>query len=160
MNVELYKCRGGLPLRNRARFERMLKKAQKQCGLDEFRGVLQVILLPSDTMADMNWQHLRHEGSTDVLTFDLRNEAEANQDDETVVAEIYVCPEVALEYATAHGLEPSRELALYAIHGMLHLTGQDDIEDADRAEMRRKEAAAMAALEGQGVSFGGFLDAK
>ena len=40
---------------------------------------------------------------------------------------------------------------------MLHLTGQDDIADGDRAEMRRKEAAAFDALEARGIRFDGFI---
>lgn len=157
MKTELYKCRGGLPLKNRKRFERMLRLAQEVCGLGAEAGVLQVIMLPKQPMAEMNWEHLKHEGATDVLTFDLRDEGAALCDEEAVTAEIYICPEVAVDYAASHGLDASRELALYAIHGMLHLSGQDDIEDADRAEMRRKEAAAMAELEKRGIDFSGFL---
>ena len=119
--------------------------------------MLQVILLPSQKMAEMNWEHLKHEGATDVLTFDLRDEALPVCNPQDVVAEIYVCPEVAVEYASAHGLDASRELSLYAIHGMIHLTGQDDIADDDRAEMRRKEAAAFEKLEQKGVRFDGFI---
>ncbi len=157
MEITLYKSRGGLPLKNRARFIRMLREAQEVCGLGGEQGTLQVILLPSQKMAEMNWAHLKHEGATDVLTFDLRDEALPVCDPQDVVAEIYVCPEVAVEYASAHGLDASRELSLYAIHGMIHLTGQDDIADDDRAEMRRKEAAAFAELEKKGVRFDGFI---
>lgn len=159
MNIAFYKVRGGLPLQRRAHFERMLRLAQKQCGLDDCPGTLQVVLLPRAQMVEMNGLHLKHEGATDVITYDLRDDRPVTEmaiDD--VVAEIYVCPEVAVEYACAHGLDPSRELALYAVHGMLHLSGQDDIEDDDRTEMRRKEAAAMAALQEQGVDFTGFLN--
>jgi len=157
MEITLYKSRGGLPLKNRARFIRMLRAAQEVCGLGGEQGTLQVILLPSQKMAEMNWAHLKHEGATDVLTFDLRDEALPVCDPQDVVAEIYVCPEVAVEYASRHGLDASRELSLYAIHGMIHLTGQDDIADDDREEMRRKEAAAFEKLERKGIRFDGFI---
>ena len=157
MKTELFKCRGGLPLKNRKRFERMLRLAQEVCGLGAEQGVLQVIMLPKEPMAEMNWEHLKHEGATDVLTFDLRGDTVTLCDEDAVTAEVYICPEVAVEYAKAHELDASRELALYAIHGMLHLSGQDDIEEADRMEMRRKEAAVMAELEKQGIDFTGFL---
>ena len=157
MEVALYKSRGGIPLKSRNRFIRMLKAAQDACGLGTEQGTLQVILLPKQKMAAMNWAHLKHEGATDVLTFDLRDDALPVCDSSEVVAEIYVCPEVAVDYAAGHGLDASRELSLYAIHGMLHLTGQDDIADDDRAEMRRKEAAAFEALETRGIRFDGFI---
>ena len=47
---------------------------------------------------------------------------------------------------------------LYAVHGMLHLSGQDDLTEADRAEMRRKESEALSALERRGLRLEGFLD--
>ncbi len=146
-----------MPLKCRDRFVRMLTEAQEVCGLGAEQGTLQVILLPRQKMAEMNWAHLKHEGATDVLTFDLRDEALPVCDPADVVAEIYVCPEVAADYAAEHGLDASRELSLYAVHGMLHLTGQDDISDGDRAEMRRKEAAAFEAMEARGIRFDGFI---
>ena len=111
-------------------------------------------------MAELNERHLQHHGSTDVLTFDLRNETISIDDDpqdENVTAEIYICPEVAVQYATEHQLDPSRELLLYAVHGMLHLAGYDDIEDDDRAKMRQAEARVMNKLEEDGVTTTGFL---
>ena len=157
MDIVLFKCRGGMPLKNRSRFIRLLDAAQKICGLGEESGKLQIVLLPKEKMAEMNWNHLKHEGATDVLTFDLRNDDPSLCDEDAVVAEIYVCPEVAAEYALSHGLDMSRELALYAIHGMLHLTGQDDIADADRKEMRRKEEAVFSSLEEKGGKVDVFL---
>lgn len=159
MNIELCKVRGGLALRQRARFLRILRAAERHCGLSAWDGIMNVVLLPRAEMVEMNALHLHHEGATDVITYDLRGEAGVEADAEDVVAELYICPEVAQEYALAHGLSPSRELVLYAVHGMLHLTGQDDLTDEARLEMRRKEAEALAALEAQGFSLEGFLDA-
>lgn len=158
MKIGLFKVRGGLALQRRSAFLRMLRLAQAECGLGDEEGTLQVIMLPREPMAEMNWQHLKHEGATDVLTFDFREESPAICDEDAVVAEVYICPEVAVDYACEHGLDASAELALYAIHGMLHLSGQDDIEEHDRLEMRRKEALVMDALRKHGVSFDGFLD--
>ena len=42
------------------------------------------------------------------------------------------------------GNPPSDELALYVVHGLLHVCGLDDIEPADAAVMRRYEAEMMA----------------
>ena len=156
----LYKTHGGLPLQNRNAFLTSLKHAVVHAGLQDEPGILQIIILDAKRMAELNERHLQHHGSTDVLTFDLRNETISIDDDpqdENVTAEIYICPEVAVQYATEHKLDPSRELLLYAVHGMLHLAGYDDIEDDDRAKMRQAEARVMTKLEEDGVTTTGFL---
>ena len=156
----LYKTHGGLPLQKRNAFLTSLKHAVVHAGLHDEPGILQIIILDAKRMAELNERHLQHHGSTDVLTFDLRNETISIDDDpqdENVTAEIYICPEVAVQYATEHQLDPSRELLLYAVHGMLHLAGYDDIEDDDRAKMRQAEARVMTKLEEDGVTTTGFL---
>ena len=160
MRPVLYKTHGGLPLQKRNAFLTSLKHAIVHAGLHEEPGILQIIILDAQRMAELNERHLQHHGSTDVLTFDLRSQtipfADDSQD-ENVTAEIYICPEVAVQYATEHQLDPSRELLLYAVHGMLHLAGYDDIEDNDRAKMRQAEARVMTKLEEDGVTTTGFL---
>lgn len=53
--------------------------------------------------------------------------------------EILVSADTALRQGTAHGQSLNQELALYMIHGLLHLAGWDDHDPA--------EAARMAALQ-------------
>jgi rRNA maturation RNase YbeY len=64
-------------------------------------------------------------GATDVITFPY--------------GEILVCAPVATARAREFGNTPTIELALYIIHGLLHLSGHDDIEPA--------QAKAMAAMQ-------------
>ncbi len=52
--------------------------------------------------------------------------------------EIFVNVERAWEEGTRRG-NPSRELALYIVHGCLHLAGEDDRHPAGRRRMRRLE---------------------
>jgi probable rRNA maturation factor len=49
--------------------------------------------------------------------------------------EILVCPAVASEQASRHGLEVDQEVLLYALHGLLHLAGYDDITPAKGRRM-------------------------
>lgn len=60
-----------------------------------------------------------------------------------VFGEIFVCPEVALEYAKSHGSNAQSELLRYVIHGFLHILGYDDQTAAERQRMRRQERALM-----------------
>ncbi len=98
-------------------------------------------------MTSLNALHLGHQGVTDVITYDLRNpDLLFPADEEPVLAEIYLCPQVALQNAGLYGQSPSRELFLYALHGLLHLQGEDDLDDRARASMRAAENRIMQAM--------------
>lgn len=161
MNIRLIKQRGTMPLKYRGRLLRALELAQLLAGLGEERGTLNLIITPSDRMAEMNEAYLGHEGRTDVLTFDLRGQDEAFNGDaadeaDACVAEVYVCPDVAVEYSAKFGTTPSRELVLYMVHGMLHLAGEDDLEEEARLSMRRAEQRVMEGI-GKRFSLEGFI---
>lgn len=90
------------------------------------------------TIALLNRRFLDHDGPTDVITFPLGSEP--------IVAEIVVGAEVALAQSQARGHDVQAELALYVIHGLLHLCGYDDHRAADRATMRRRERHCLRLL--------------
>ena len=48
---------------------------------------------------------------------------------EPIFGEVVVSGKTALREAEKRGLPVDRELALYAIHGVLHLVGFDDVEE-------------------------------
>lgn len=56
-----------------------------------------------------------------------------------ILGEIFVCPQVAVEYAQENQRDPYEETALYMIHGFLHLIGYDDLEPIARKKMRYME---------------------
>lgn len=56
------------------------------------------------------------------------------------LGEIFVCPEVAIEYVQAHKGDAYTELLLYTIHGLLHLMGYDDMNEEDQEKMREAES--------------------
>jgi probable rRNA maturation factor len=56
-----------------------------------------------------------------------------------LVGELVIGVEVALEQARVGGHEVDAELALYVIHGLLHLVGYDDKDAHDRKQMRVRE---------------------
>lgn len=63
------------------------------------------------------------------------------------LGEIFICPEVAEEYASSHEIPLQEELTLYLIHGILHLLEYDDIDPKDREIMRKKEKSCMELLK-------------
>ncbi|MEO2163828.1 MAG: rRNA maturation RNase YbeY [bacterium] len=52
----------------------------------------------------------------------------------------------AREVSSTRGTSLRRELALYVVHGVLHLCGFDDHKDRDRTEMRVAECAVLESL--------------
>ncbi len=78
-------------------------------------------------MARLNREHLGHRGPTDVITFALGSDPSGS-----VLADIYICPDVARVQARAHGVGVREELARLVVHGTLHACGWDHPVDASR----------------------------
>lgn len=76
---------------------------------------------------------------TDCISFPIENSE--------VLGEIFICPQVAIEYAKQHDKVPLRETALYIVHGLLHLLGYDDLTPQDIKKMRALEKRAMKKLD-------------
>ncbi len=108
-----------------------------------------VALVDDVEMARLNELHLGHKGPTDVLSFDLRDR---KQDDSTtftdrdVEADIVVSIDTAAREADRRGHDLSAELALYAVHGALHLLGYDDQEERGAARMHEVEDEILTSI--------------
>jgi len=81
-----------------------------------------------------NQQYAKKQNTTDVLSFDLRDDPEAPLD-----AEIVICRDQAMRQAQMRGHEPRMELLLYALHGLLHLIGYDDQSSQQATQMHQRE---------------------
>jgi len=57
--------------------------------------------------------------------------------------EVVLSAETALRAATGFHTNPQHELALYLVHGLLHLCGYDDLKPNEKRLMRRREAEAL-----------------
>lgn len=90
---------------------------------------LSITLLDDAEITAMNRHFLSHEGVTDVISFALYDEGE------DPVGDVYIGFEQAERQASAHGIDPSEELARLAVHGTLHVLGHDHPESAaERAQ--------------------------
>lgn len=104
-----------------------------------------VNIVDNDTIRGINEQFLSHEGPTDVITFDYRDDEDPENGPRTA-GEIIISSDFAATAAIEYGNTVSAELTLYIVHGLLHLSGCDDHDDDDRAEMRRREGECLAEL--------------
>jgi probable rRNA maturation factor len=93
------------------------------------RALVSVTMVTPRAIARLNREHLGHRGPTDVITFTLTAHAAA---DGVVVADIYICPDVARAQALAHRVGIREEMARLVIHGTLHACGWEHPDDAGR----------------------------
>lgn len=100
---------------------------------------LSVVFVGDAALARLHRRWLGDGTRTDVIGFDL-------SDEHSQSGELYVSATCARRVAAQRGVEARRELALYLVHGALHLCGFDDIRPRARARMRRAERAVLRAL--------------
>lgn len=107
---------------------------------------LEVILTDHDTVLDLNRRYLEHDYLTDVLAFNMADDGE-----EDVDGEIYVDLDTAAERCAEFGETYEREVARYALHGLLHLLGYSDDTDAAAQEMKDVENNYLQSFESSGA---------
>jgi probable rRNA maturation factor len=105
------------------------------------RGSISIALVDQGTIHALNRTHLGHDWPTDVISFPL-----SDPDDPDWTGELVVSAEMARATAREIGVEPSHELALYLVHGLLHLCGYDDRDESDACRMRRREEEILSDL--------------
>jgi probable rRNA maturation factor len=114
-------------------------------------GRLDLVLVDRGEMAELNAEHLGHEGPTDVLSFPL--------DADEVMAglvpgggppphlgDVIICPSVARDQAPTHCGTEDAELALLVIHGVLHVLGHDHGRPDESEAMQARERAHLDRL--------------
>lgn len=114
---------------------------------------ISIVLVDNPTIHELNRQYLDHDEPTDVLSFLLDCESGEAAEPEVNAAmgagkqidgEIIISAEMAAQRAPEFGWSPTDELVLYLVHGLLHLTGYDDLEPEAQQNMRRREREILA----------------
>jgi probable rRNA maturation factor len=93
------------------------------------------------TIHTLNKRYLNHDEPTDVLSFPLSDPGAKR-----LAGELVIGAEVALAQAKERGHDVQEELALYVIHGLLHLCGYDDTTDDAARAMCARERHYLGAL--------------
>lgn len=102
-------------------------------------GNINYILCDDERELEVNKTFLQHDYYTDIITFDYTTVGCLNGD-------IFISLDTVASNAEMVGTTFPRELLRILIHGILHLTGQGDKTPETKAEMTRKEEAALAKL--------------
>lgn len=92
---------------------------------------IEVALVSDRVIARVHREFMGIAGATDVITF--------------AHGEIVMSAPTAQRYAQEYGHSTDQELALYTIHGLLHLNGYEDAAPRDAARMQRTQARLLRA---------------
>lgn len=139
------------PLRSTENLRRAARATLERHGIRTAH--LSIALVDDARMARLHERHLGRRGSTDVLTFDLGTGNGRSDHDTVIDGEIVVSVDTASREADARGHSVEAELALYVVHGTLHLLGYGDDDDKDAARMHRIEDEILVHI-GLGVVYG------
>jgi probable rRNA maturation factor len=94
------------------------------------------IALVGDTkMAALHKTFMNVGGSTDVLTFEIEHDSRGR----VTMGEVVICVSHAQRAAKLRGIDIRHELLLYALHGVLHLSGYDDRTQTEHERMHKEE---------------------
>lgn len=102
-------------------------------------------LVDDAAIREINRRYLNHDYPTDVISFSLQDESAgtpgAAERPAVLEGEVVISGETAARAAGQWGAAPEAEVALYLVHGLLHLCGYDDTTEAARRHMRAREQA-------------------
>lgn len=104
-----------------------------------------VIFVDETEILRVNEEFLDHHYITDVISFN--NERPPFDTGEPwEFGDIFVCYQVARQNAKTFGHTALQEMMMYVTHGALHLSGMDDHDPEDRAEMDRQAEKIISAV--------------
>jgi len=121
----------------RARVARVADRILRAEGVRD--AVLSITFVSDRRIASLNWQHLKHRGPTDVLSFGFA----PSHGDAPLEGDIYIAPDVARRNALATGGGVREELLRLVVHGVLHVIGHDHPDGDGRYDSvmwRRQES--------------------
>ena len=103
---------------------------------------LSIAIVSAGRMAKVHERFLGRVGATDVLSFELEHDSRGK----SISGEIVICATVAKERSRSMGHPIGHELLLYAVHGLLHLSGFDDRTAKAFAAMHAREDQILTSL--------------
>jgi probable rRNA maturation factor len=117
---------------DRGRMREIVSTVLQGEGISESE--ISLAFVDNPTIHQLNKRYLDHDEPTDVLSFPLSASGEKR-----LTGELVISAEMAQSEANSRGHDVQAELALYVIHGLLHLCGYDDKAPSDAQAMRDRE---------------------
>lgn len=107
---------------------------------------LALVFCSDERILSVNKSFLQHDYFTDIITFDTSKGS-------IVSGELYISIDTVQSNSDKFQVSFEKELHRIIIHGLLHLCGEDDKNDALREAMRVKENIALDMLDEMKVNF-------
>ena len=126
IRVHVENLQDALPV-DAPRVERLVRFVLEQEGRS---GEISLCFVDDEHIARLHGEFLDDPTPTDVITFPF-----SEDDSRPLEGEIVISSGAALRQAGEHDSTPLNELHLYVIHGLLHLTGHDDLNEEDSRQM-------------------------
>ena len=124
-----------MPALNERKISRWIRAVAARYGFGV--GNINYIFCSDDCELEVNRRFLGHDYYTDVITFDYSTATTLNGD-------IFISLDTVRSNAEMVGATFDEELHRILIHGILHLTGQEDKTPETKTEMTAKEEHALA----------------
>lgn len=144
MNVYINRLANDDPLTDQfiAGLERLVKSILVDFGHE--RAEVGIILTGDDHLQELNCRYRGLDAPTDVLAFSLAASLDAGEpppagDEIVLLGDVYISLNRAGEQARQVGHSLEYEVALLAVHGMLHLLGYDHDAEEEAKIMKAKE---------------------
>jgi probable rRNA maturation factor len=129
--ISIHSPQEAVPI-DRGRMREIARAVLEGEGVKDYE--VSLAFVDNATIHRLNKQYLDHDEPTDVLSFPY-SAANAKK----LEGELVVGVEIAQGQASERGHDVQAELALYVIHGLLHLCGHDDKAPSDEKRMRARE---------------------
>lgn len=123
-------------LRRTGLYVRALEKGLKNFAKQPIE--VNVIFVGEREILRVNKQYLGHHYITDVISFNNARPPVVPPGEFWGFGDIFVCYPVARKNAQKFNHTILQEMLMYVTHGALHLSGMDDHDPHDRAEMDRQ----------------------
>ena len=110
---------------------------------------MDILLTDDAAVLSLNLQYRGYDKPTDVLSFAQRDSVEGAPSspvlpgEPEMLGDVVISVDTAVRQAEEHGVSLEQELALLAVHGILHLFGYEDETESGAMEMHRRERSIL-----------------
>ncbi len=106
-----------------------------------------LLFVDNEAIREMNREYRDKDSATDVLSFPIYEpDEEIDDEDEILFGDIVISLERAQEQCEEYGHSLEREVMYLLVHGLLHLSGYDHMEEEEKKVMRAQEEKLLAQI--------------
>ena len=131
-----------LKIKNKYKNLKIYKKNLMNCcenvlNQEKKTGNVSLIFVDKKEIKKIHRKFMNIDSETDVISFEY--DCENYILDDSIIGDIFVSVDAALEYAKLNDITFNEELLRYVIHGILHCIGYNDSNTKPRKKMLKKQ---------------------